>query len=709
MDDKYTKQMLDQLADLYLTGTDAVPEVVADSMVQLDAPAPIKMSPKINETQGLGEFDAGDFQVGLGGVAEGLALVGEMEDPYRLKFDDGVNELDEVSSGMKEMASRRVEMVVAGNLPGYADGWISQYANHVAQERGLVLMLHVDEQHIDLDVFAPVGYDLTGMTDLHNESGGPLTEVLSGVLNDRQHWIECVLIHNACGEIERREEVRDGLNRCVLLSGCDVPAQMAGVKLLGDLYEKNRAGVLEVVLMGKMTSGPDEVLDLINAGLRDRLGSEAGLGGSLQQMQPVNRALIASFGNDPSQWGLVRHIVKAVEGADSRAQVIDIAEDINNGVVDMGQSGDAVSVVEDGALFDEAARITAEAKTNQAEVLRDFGVSVSALDDLLSKKVLLDSELMAMAQGNRVDRSEGIRMLNLKDGKVIADKQLEPTIVADGLKRGLAEMSKGFDEVTDIEVGGVEKIERVVEVEAEEFEVKVEAIAETEERAEIFTETVIAQANEPVAVSAEPAVSVVPNVSYVEEDEVDAAAEMLANFGQQQAVGAGQKLGADQIDEIAEAVKQKLAGSESVIEVVSNSSYKQELCLARMLDMSDTLAGKGIVLDAKCPDFEHVDLCLDEAGGLHLLCHQDEIESVDGVLMQLLEVKGWVEKHWALISLTQKQLRFDKSVQPRVHVFTNQGIAGTQLIGRMGESLKMHLLQEVKIGSESTWVCNDLN
>ncbi len=688
MDDKHTKQMLDQLADLYLTGTNAVPVKVADPKTQLDAPEPIKMSPKV----AVARSEAGYDDQETVNVGEGLTLVGQRDDPYRLKFNDE-SELDKVSGVERVMASRRVEMVVAGNLPGYADGWISQYASHVAQSRGLVLMLHVDDQHIDLDVFGPVGYDLTGLNDLHAESGGPLGEVLERVLNDRQHWIECVLIHNACGEAGRREEVRDGAHRCVLLSGCDTPAQMAGVRLMRNLYGENAVGELEVVLMGKMAGGPDEVLDLINEELREGVGAVAELGACLQQMQPVNRTLLASFDNEPSQWPLVRDIVAGVEDVESRAQAIDFSEDTVGEAV--GHGFDAEFRAEEGGiLFDEAERIVERSRAAKAGGLRDFGASVSALDDMLSQKVLLDSELMAMAHSNRVDRSDGGQLLNMRNGKIIADKQLEPTVVADGLKKGLAELERGLVEDDGISGLRTEPIERVVEQKFEPAKVKAERIAESEGRIPVAVET--AEVDE------------LGLLSEIADAEFEAAvaAEKVMTAKAEPSVSAEKILDEKQIDELAEAVRRKLEGG---VKVDAKSSDVHTLCLTKMLDQSMTLMGRGMLLEARCPDFEHVELCLDEVGGLHLLCHQDEIDSVDVVMVQLMEVKCWVEKHWSLLSMTQRQLRFDKEVEPCLHVFTDQGIAGTQLIGRMGDSLRLHLLQEVKIGAERTWVCNDLN
>ena len=52
---------------------------------------------------------------------------------------------------------KRVEVVFLGNLPGFASPWMTQYAQHVALECGVVGVLHIDDEQIDLDFVTTPG------------------------------------------------------------------------------------------------------------------------------------------------------------------------------------------------------------------------------------------------------------------------------------------------------------------------------------------------------------------------------------------------------------------------------------------------------------------------------------------------------------------------------------------------------------------------
>ncbi len=119
----------------------------------------------------------------------------------------------------------------------------------------------------------------------------------------------------------------------------------------------------------------------------------------------------------------------------------------------------------------------------------------------------------------------------------------------------------------------------------------------------------------------------------------------------------------------------------------------------------------GIALEARCPHQNQTQLLLDQDGRLHLLCRHDSegFDSLQAAMVDLLQARHWVREHLELLALTQRQLKFDGSTEPVLHLFTDRADWATALIARLGEALKLHLLQEVSVGQQSAWFCTPLN
>jgi hypothetical protein len=119
----------------------------------------------------------------------------------------------------------------------------------------------------------------------------------------------------------------------------------------------------------------------------------------------------------------------------------------------------------------------------------------------------------------------------------------------------------------------------------------------------------------------------------------------------------------------------------------------------------------GIALEARCPHQNRTQLMLDQAGRLHLLCRHDSggLDSLQAAMVDLLQASHWVKEHLELLQLTQRQCKFDVSSEPVLHLFTDRADWATALIARLGDGLKLHLLQEVTVGEASAWFCTPLN
>jgi len=135
------------------------------------------------------------------------------------------------------------------------------------------------------------------------------------------------------------------------------------------------------------------------------------------------------------------------------------------------------------------------------------------------------------------------------------------------------------------------------------------------------------------------------------------------------------------------------------------SSLKPQVSLASLT----TLPG-AIALEARCPYQPETELLLDQSGTLHLLGrHQCDEGDFEQAMTQLLSVRQWVDEHRPLLALTQRQLKLNDDAETVLHLFTDQPQHVTHIVARLGDQVKLHLLQEVAIGNESTWFTTPLS
>ncbi len=143
--------------------------------------------------------------------------------------------------------------------------------------------------------------------------------------------------------------------------------------------------------------------------------------------------------------------------------------------------------------------------------------------------------------------------------------------------------------------------------------------------------------------------------------------------------------------------------------------FEEEPDLGAMLGQSIQGA---IALDARCPQHPQTQIMLDQDGRLHLLRRHARdrkadssrtLEALRASLVDLMHARRWVNEHMQLIMLTQRQCRFDPDLEPAMHLFTDDAKCAVELISRLGDLLKLHLLQPVYVGDEGTWFCTELN
>ncbi|MCX5662397.1 MAG: hypothetical protein NTW19_22180 [Planctomycetota bacterium] len=141
-------------------------------------------------------------------------------------------------------------------------------------------------------------------------------------------------------------------------------------------------------------------------------------------------------------------------------------------------------------------------------------------------------------------------------------------------------------------------------------------------------------------------------------------------------------------------------------------------------DLAQYVAG-GVALEARCPRHPQTSLVLDEQGVLHLLrrhasapplgMHRDAPtrdatqEVLRAAIVDLIEARAWVRENLVLLSMTQRQFRFDAAAEPVLHLFTDQAKPAAALVAHLGALIKLHLLHEVRVGATVSWFSTELN
>ncbi|MEM1107660.1 MAG: hypothetical protein AAGH99_03115 [Planctomycetota bacterium] len=142
----------------------------------------------------------------------------------------------------------------------------------------------------------------------------------------------------------------------------------------------------------------------------------------------------------------------------------------------------------------------------------------------------------------------------------------------------------------------------------------------------------------------------------------------------------------------------------------------QEIDLFELID-SDARATAsipgGLSLEARCPSQPHTQLALDAMGRLHLLHRHDSAEgdppTPKEAIVELVAVRDWARQHRQLLQLTERGRRFDADADPVLHLFTDRADLSVNLVARLGDLLKLHLLRDVAVGDERTFFCTPLS
>ena len=160
-------------------------------------------------------------------------------------------------------------------------------------------------------------------------------------------------------------------------------------------------------------------------------------------------------------------------------------------------------------------------------------------------------------------------------------------------------------------------------------------------------------------------------------------------------------------------IEQPVAGTTEAVEAeVDASESKSRPAPAQIASDTPSLSTYvtgSLAIEARCPKHPATQIVIDQDGALHLLRQHDHAATLKDALVDLIETRVWVREHAELLQLTQRQCRFDLSVEPALHLFTDDAKPAVQWAAQMGEDLRLHLLQRVAVGDASTWVATELN
>lgn len=602
MEDNRTKATLDALADLFLTGTApaprprsgpaaaakpsaAPPRSAAAVLDPLSGPRPMRMSPKLRAAA-LVEKPVQVSPPPLAAAPPRQPGAPVAPQPLRLRRPDPVEPAPEQfeSADESQPIELHVEAVFLGNLPGFGGPWLTQYAHRLAQQRGPVAVLHVDEQQIDLDLVTSNKPPLPQDADADSDAEASLERWIVGTPKHALATLLERLLHRAPVAVatwlirlpERLtpplQEIAQNLPRWTVLCGADEVAVSSASRLLEQLSQQHATDLrrrIAVMIFGADEARSLQALDRLRAAGEEFLAAPIELAGWQKQMAPVNVVPLGSFPDTaviwPATWQLIRaqmHL-SAAEAQPS-----------------------AKAMPETMPLTDEA-----------------------PFETTAQDEQLVEDELSAFEAAQALASNE------------------PPPRPVEAPEPPAAETS--LDEPVP---------EELLEEEApQEMELPEEP-----------PQPAVAKPR-PVAQAPRPAPPPAP-----------------ASVGEP--------------------------------------------------DLAAFLGGGGVALQARCPRHPQTQLLLDEDGAIHLLrryvpANPKSIldEGLRAAVLDLIEARAWVRENLELLALTQRQCLFDADAEPVLHLFTSEAKLATALVGRLGQFVRLHLLQQVKVGRESTWFSTELN
>ncbi|MEM9347012.1 MAG: hypothetical protein AAGB26_10390 [Planctomycetota bacterium] len=319
MDDTTSRQQIDELADLYLTEPGQAADAETPSPVE--GPAPIKLSPKL-EGQAAPPVDpiieptSPSIEDDSHPVLRLTEEEVEQQTSIELEVKSKPIENDEPSDKVMqdEPAARAVfEAVLMGNLPGMSGPWLTQYAQLLAQTEGPVILLHVGEDAIDLELVEPRAEaqpapsqetTTVRIPPMRGDRTG-LVGLVDALVRSEQTPARTILVRfDSIGDAQALSRLA-AMEDWTLLCGSDNASIAAASQQIRSavqseprLADRN----VGIMVMGSDDLAAEQAAQRIASELEHDLAAPAELVGHLKRMQPVQVRDLGSFPDPVALW-----------------------------------------------------------------------------------------------------------------------------------------------------------------------------------------------------------------------------------------------------------------------------------------------------------------------------------------------------------------------------------------------------------------------
>lgn len=661
MDDTRTRQKLDDLADLFLTGVvdDLAPtaEDIAGARPGadlLEGPAPIRLAPKTAD-QGSAPLDAQpDLPDQTDATASPHDPAQDSHPMLRLTQDE-IDAAETTQTSSEEpnptppepQAPGRavVEAVVMGNLPGLSGPWLVQYAQLIAQSDGPVAVLHVADDAIDVELVEPRPEAQPApnrptatlrIPPMRNGRTG-LLGLLDGLVRASTGPVQTVLVR-----LEPTTDPRDlsrlaAIQDWTVLLGSDESSIAGARHMLNQLTQADprlASRHVGVMVMGSDESAAARAADTLAQQSGDLLTEPVEFIGHLQRMQPVQVRQLGTFADPVALWPQLVSWFDALELPDPQA----------------------------AAPMTPEPDLAREPKTKTA---------AGPAGGLQSPREQPKPEREAVTPPAPESKSTAPEPRSAPAPRP-SPFQVPLPPAPNFLRRQQNQPAAAIPPHTSTEGASTP---------GPTTQTKPEQPARE-------TTSAKPQATTPQKPTPTPPLDQTPAPQPVAQRPATAA----------------------QAPAPAPAPQPRPASA------ARNLKPTPELDLASLLaDTAAALAGPTL-LDARIPDQPGTQLVVDDAGLIHILLrHSTLTRDADAAsadpkqaILNLIQANKWVAEHLELIALTQRDHEF-VTAEPTLHLLTDRADLAMGLVGRLGGSLKLHLLQEVKLGRESGWFCTPLN
>lgn len=203
------------------------------------------------------------------------------------------------------MSCPRFEAVFLGNLPGFAQPWLTQYARYSAQRHGPVVIMQVDAQRVDLHLVTeePVQPPLQeenapeadALADL------PLSQWLERKAASLTPRVQAWLIPMPASWTPSTRLLAQHADQWTLVCGADNAAVVGAYRLLKQLVEVDaeahaeQAHPIGLMLMGSDEAASRAAAEKLNHTASQFLDTPVQLIGWQKRMQPVNLHRVGEY------------------------------------------------------------------------------------------------------------------------------------------------------------------------------------------------------------------------------------------------------------------------------------------------------------------------------------------------------------------------------------------------------------------------------